>query len=60
MDKNRAIEKIAKDLCHKGGDCFNCSAANSFECTAKKYAKKVYDLYFNSTTATSFLGGKIN
>lgn len=46
MDKNQTINKIAQDLCEVGGNCLKCNAANSFECTAKKTAKKVYDLYF--------------
>lgn len=48
LEKNQIIEKIAKDLCELGGNCLKCNAATSFECTAKKYAKKVYDLYFSS------------
>lgn len=44
MNENQVIEKIAQDLCHRGGNCLECNAANGFECTAKKYAKKVYDL----------------
>lgn len=45
MDKTKMIEQIAQDLCEVGGNCLKCNAANSFECTAKKTAKKVYDLY---------------
>lgn len=44
MKENQAIEKVAKDLCHKGGTCLTCSAANGFECTAKKYAKRIIEL----------------
>lgn len=44
MNENQIIEKIAQDLCHKGGNCLGCNAASNFECTAKKCAKKLYDL----------------
>ena len=44
MNENQLIEKVAKDLCHKGGNCLTCSAANGFECTAKKYARQIVEL----------------
>ena len=44
MNENQIVEKIAQDLCHKGGSCLGCNAASNFECTAKKFAKKIYNL----------------
>lgn len=44
MNENEIIEKIAKDICDLGGNCWKCNAATSFECTAKKYAKRIHKL----------------
>lgn len=45
MTKIKTVEKIAQDICDLGGNCLTCNAATHFECTAKKYATKFYDLY---------------
>ncbi len=47
MNENQIIEKIAQDLCSFNRACSRCNASEGFECTAKKYAKRIYELGYH-------------
>ena len=58
MNDNEIIEKIARDICDLGGQCLRCNASTSFECTAKKYAKRIYEMGYSKPEDRTAVKGR--
>lgn len=43
MDKEKQIDKMARDMCGLGRDCHGCTSSMSYVCKAKKYAERAVD-----------------
>jgi hypothetical protein len=51
-----AIERLARNLCSRGGHCESCNANIGFECIPKQTAKKVTELGYCPIAEGTWVG----